>query len=412
MKYSRLISFHAIRVLLALSFILLAAAGCADLLAALPVKQLQQSILPTATPTAIIELAQPVRDTSSNDLGIDSAAIDAAGLDIAERRVIDVYQRVSPSVVNITTQVLRRSFFFDVIPEEGAGSGFILDRDGHILTNYHVIDGAQQIEVTFNDSEVLPAKVIGSDPRNDIAVLQVEAAQDLLVPVVLGESDNLKVGQRAIAIGNPFGQFDRTLTTGVVSALNRTIQSQDGRTITGIIQTDAAINRGNSGGPLLDSSGRVIGINSAIFSPTGVNAGVGFAVPIDTVKRILPDLLALGRYRHPWLGVRYAYTLNPWLVKMLELPVDKGVLLVQFTRSSPLADAGALGAHQQIIVQNQQLYSGGDIMIAIDGHPITSWDEAEALLENKYSVGDRITVSLIREGKQVDLTVELAEEVS
>ncbi|MEZ4673589.1 MAG: trypsin-like peptidase domain-containing protein [Caldilineaceae bacterium] len=265
---------------------------------------LTPALVPTFTPTPQSELVVSATDLDTQDL------------DVAERRVVAVYDRVAPSVVSINTQVLRRSFFFE-IPEEGAGSGFILDDQGHILTNYHVIQNAQGIDVNLGDEYVLPAKVVGVDPRNDIAVLKVEAPVENLVPVELGSSGDLKVGQRAIAIGNPFGQFGRTLTTGVISALDRTLEGSDGRTITGIIQTDAAINRGNSGGPLLDSAGRVIGINTAIFSPTGTSAGVGFAVPVDTVKRLLPDLLTLGRYRHPWLGVRYAYEIKPGLARLL-----------------------------------------------------------------------------------------------
>ena len=364
--------------------------------------------IPTPTPTAEPTGSAPLSASQSDTMTIEF--VDAAGLDIAERRIIDVYDRVAPSVVNITTQVLRRSFFFDVVPEEGAGSGFILDKEGRILTNYHVINGAQRIDVTINDSLVLPANVIGADARNDIALLQVQAAPELLTPVVFGESATLKVGQRAIAIGNPFGQFDRTLTTGVISALNRTIQGQDGRTITGIIQTDASINRGNSGGPLLDSSGRVIGINSAIFSPTGVSAGVGFAVPIDTVKRLLADLLELGHYRHPWLGVRYGYTLSPSLADLLELPLKKGVLLVQLYRGSPLADADIRGAQQEKIIGNQQVYVGGDIITAIDGKAVASTDELDILLENNYRVGDSVQVTLWRDSGSFDVTVELVEE--
>ncbi len=215
------------------------------------------ALVPTFTPTP-----PPAR---SND-ALSVAELDAHGRDIAEQRVIDVYKRVAPSVVSITTQVLRRGFFFE-IPEEGAGSGFVLDLQGHILTNYHVISGAREIDVNLSDEYVLPAEVVGIDPRNDIALLKVEAPTEILVPVEFGVSKELQVGQRAIAIGNPFGQFGRTLTTGVISALDRTLEGSDGRTITGIIQTDAAINRGNSGGPLLDSSGRVIGITTAIFSP-------------------------------------------------------------------------------------------------------------------------------------------------
>ncbi|NJN81223.1 MAG: trypsin-like serine protease [Caldilineaceae bacterium] len=195
---------------------------------------------PTFTPTAL-----PPNDQALTNAQL--ALIDAFGLDFAERRVIDVYERVSPSVVNITTRILRRGFFFEIVPEDGAGSGFVLDTEGHILTNAHVVEGAQRIEVSFSDATVLPATVVGLDERNDVALLQVTAPPDLLAPVELGSSSDLRVGQRAVAIGNPFGQFGRTLTTGVISALDRTLESSDGRTITGIIQTDAAINRGNSG---------------------------------------------------------------------------------------------------------------------------------------------------------------------
>ena len=249
------------------------------------------------------ELSEPSGARTPTSIDGELALIDAAGPDFAEQRVIDVYENVSASVVNITTQVLTRNFFFEAIPQEGAGSGFVLDTNGHILTNYHVIEGAQpeSFEITFNDDSTLSARIVGIDPRNDIAVLKLaeQAPPGLLVPVELGNSANLQVGQRAIAIGNPFGEFSSTLTTGVISALNRTLEGLEGLTISGIIQTDASINRGNSGGPLLDSAGRVIGINTAIFSPTSTSAGVGFAVPVDTVKRVLPDLLSLGRYRHP-----------------------------------------------------------------------------------------------------------------
>jgi S1-C subfamily serine protease len=338
------------------------------------------------------------------------ALIDAAGLDFAERRIVDVYGRVAPSVVSITTQVLRQDFFFNVVPEEGSGSGFVLDKEGHILTNYHVIEGAERIEVAFGDQLSAPAAVVGYDARNDVAVLKVSLPPAALEPVVLGQSDNLKVGQWAIAIGNPFGQFGRTLTTGVISALGRSLEGPGGRTIADIIQTDAAINKGNSGGPLLDSSGRVIGINSAIFSPTGTSAGVGFAVPVDTIKRMLPDLLSVGRYRHPWLGVRYAYNITPGLAEVLKLPTNAGLLLVQLYSSSPLAGAGVLGAQRQDIIGNQRVYTGGDILIAADGQAITNLDQLESLLEKNYRVGDSVTVTLIRDGQTRDVAVELVEE--
>jgi S1-C subfamily serine protease len=365
------------------------------------------TLTPTLTPTPAPASLLPADDKTNPN---SAALLDAAGLDLAEQRVIDVYKRVSPSVVNVTTRVLRRNFFFEIIPEEGAGSGFILDAEGHILTNYHVIRGAQSVEVTFIDETTLPARVVGSDPRNDIAVLQVDAPPELLAPVELGSSVNLQVGQRAIAIGNPFGQFSSTLTTGVISALERTLQGQDGRQITGIIQTDAAINRGNSGGPLLDSSGRVIGITTAIFSPTGASAGVGFAVPVDTIRRLLPDLLTLGRYRHPWLGIRYAYHLTPGLADMLDLSVEKGLLLVELHPDGPLADHNVRGAQQEVIIGNQRVFVGGDILTAINGEEVLGLEDLEILLETKYKVGDVVDVTLLQDGQEKTLSIELTEE--
>jgi len=362
--------------------------------------------IPTATPapTPTFTPAQP--SPSANTI----ALIDALGRDFAERRVIDVYQTVAPAVVNITTRTYQRGFFFEPIPAEGAGSGFVLDDQGHILTNYHVIQDAERVEVNFDDNTTVPAEIVGTDSHNDVALLKVDASPDLLHTVNLGTSGNLEVGQRAIAIGNPFGQFGRTLTTGVISALDRTLQSPDKRTITGVIQTDAAINRGNSGGPLLDSEGNVIGITTAIFSPTGASAGIGFAIPIDRVKRILPDLLELGHYRHPWLGIRYAYTVTPGLAEMLKLPVDQGVLLVQLAPNSPLADAGARGAQQKSLIGNQIVYVGGDILTAVDGQPVSSWEELQTLLEDNYQVGDKVTVTLRQDQTTLEVEVTLEEE--
>lgn len=367
--------------------------------------------IPTATSTPLPP-PTPVAEGPGPAVSLpnDVALIDALGLDFAEKRVIDVYKRVSPAVVNITTQVLRRSFFFEAIPEEGAGSGFVIDTDGHIVTNFHVIEGAQRVEVTFIDESTIPAEIVGADRRNDIAVLRVESLPSGVVPVELGRSASLEVGQRAIAIGNPFGQFGSTLTTGVVSALDRTLESQDGRQMSGIIQTDAAINRGNSGGPLLDSAGRVIGINSAIFSPSGTSAGVGFAIPVDTLHRLLPDLLTLGRYRHPWLGVRYGYRITPGLANNLELPVDQGLLLVELFRDGPLATNGVLGAQREVILGNQRVFAGGDILTAIDGEAVTSIESLQTLLETKYHVGDEVTLNLLRDGQLMSITVTLAEE--
>ncbi len=403
---------------------LLVMAGCSAQISRTPTTL--RVVSPTFTPTPMIptplvssevseisfaptpaQLAQAAPSVEGN-----LAEIDANGLDMVERRVIDVYQRVSPAVVSINTRVMVRDFFYNAIPQEGSGSGFVIDTSGHLLTNYHVVEGAEEIMVIFGDGDSYPATVVGADPRNDIALLRVDAPMELLVPVELGQSDGLLVGQRAIAIGNPFGQFGRTLTTGVISALGRTLEGDNGRPITGVIQTDASINRGNSGGPLLDSSGRVIGINSAIFSPTGASAGVGFAVPVDTVRRLLPDLLELGRYRHPWLGIRYAYTLTPGKAEILGLPIDQGLLLVQLYEDSPLAQADVRGAQQESIVRNQRVYVGGDILLRINDVPITSLEQLETLLEDNYGVGDVVTVTLLRDKDEYTITVTLAEEPS
>ena len=394
--------------------------GCSVVLPTSPAPL--RSAAPTFTPTPVLSTITsttisapptpaPVAQ-SAVPISSQAAQIDENGLDLAERRVIDVYQRVSPAVVSISTRVLVRDFFYNAMPQEGSGSGFVIDTLGHILTNYHVIEGAEDIQVIFGGDGSYPAVVVGADPRNDIAVLRVEAPADMLVPVELGTSASLVVGQRAIAIGNPFGQFGRTLTTGVISALGRTLEGEDGRPITGVIQTDAAINRGNSGGPLLDSSGRVIGVNSAIFSPTGASAGVGFAVPVDTVRRILPDLLELGRYRHPWLGIRYAYALSPVLARELNLPVSQGLLLVQVFDGSPLAQADVRGAQREEILFNQRVYTGGDVLLRVNDVAIGRLEQLETLLEDNYHVGDSVELTLLRDNQEYTITVTLAEEPS
>lgn len=380
-------------------------AGATPTPALLPVSP--SVVPPLAARSQATDLAPVTADAGAT---VDAALfVDANGLDMAERRIISVYERVSPSVVNINTQVLMQDYF-GVVPEEGSGSGFVLDTLGHILTNYHVVENAQEIKVTFSDARVLAATVVGLDARNDLAVLKVDADPATLAPVTLGASSGLQVGQWAIAIGNPFGQFERTLTTGVISALDRTLQGNDGRTISGVIQTDAAINRGNSGGPLLDSSGRVIGINTAIFSPTGASAGVGFAVPVDTIRRVLPDLLSLGYYRHPWLGLQSGYSLSPGLAEMLQLPVSQGILVVQVKSGGPLEQAGVRGAQQEVRIGNRRAFVGGDVLLQIDGRPLTGLDDLDSWVENNFRTGDTVTLRLLREGQEYEATVTLVEQ--
>ena len=400
--------FPAVGLILVLFFL----SGCTTMSPTLQDEEGDRTpaVMPTFTPTPEPVSSLPEDTLGGSDAVNYAALIDELGLDFAERRVTELYERVSPSVVNITTRVLRRGFYFEAIPEEGVGSGFVLDRSGHILTNYHVVEGAQRVEVGFSDDTILQAEVIGLDARTDLALLKVDAPEGLLSPVELGTSANLRVGQRAVAIGNPFGQFERTLTTGVISALGRSLEGADGRTITGVIQTDAAINRGNSGGPLLDSSGRVIGVNTAIFSPSGTSAGVGFAVPIDIVRRILPDLIELGYYRHPWLGIRYAYAVTPGLKDALGLPVDRGLLLVQVYPGSPLDQAGLIGAQSEVIIGNQRVFIGGDLLVGIDDVEITSYEQLETYLEDRFRVGDTATISVLSGDQQFELDVTVGEE--
>jgi S1-C subfamily serine protease len=336
-------------------------------------------------------------------------SVSSVDLEPGEQIIINVYKKAAPSVVNIKTQVLQWDFFFGVYPEEGAGSGFVYDKEGHIVTNYHVVEGAQSIEVSFGEDLSVPAEVVGTDPLNDLAVLKVDVPPDKLVPVELGDSSTLQVGQWAIAIGNPFGRFERTLTVGVVSALNRTLELESGRIIRNLIQTDAAINPGNSGGPLLDSKGRVIGVNTAIVSPSRASAGVGFAIPVNVLKRVVPELIAYGRYRHPWLGV-VGYTITPTLARRLNLPVEQGVLVAQVYRGSPAHKAGIRGAKEQVVIGSRIILVGGDIITAIDNTPIKGMDFLNAYLEDNTQVGQTVELSILRDGKPLKVKVVLEEE--
>jgi S1-C subfamily serine protease len=344
---------------------------------------------PTATPPAT---APPVVIVvTPTPLGDDVLE----PIDVEEQLVTNLYERVGPSVVHITAQVVTVNFFFGPMPSEGTGSGFVYDEEGHIVTNYHVIEGADTIEVKFSDEFAVPAQVIGSDPANDLAVLAVDSLPPSFEPLALGSSADLRVGQRTIAIGNPFG-LDRTLTTGVVSALGRPLRTQDENVIFDVIQTDAAINPGNSGGPLLNSRGEVIGINTAIRE----NAqGIGFAVPVNTVKRIVPVLIRNGVYPHPWLGL-LGYSIEPDLAEQLRLPVAEGILVAQLYRNGPAVAAGVRGAGQEVIVGNRRYLIGGDIITAVNGQPITDWT----------ALSEAITLSLIREGQPLQTTLTLTAQ--
>jgi S1-C subfamily serine protease len=336
-------------------------------------------------------------------------AVETIDADRIEASRIAVYERVAPAVVNVTTQVLRSNFFRGAMPEEGSGSGFLWDAQGNIVTNNHVVEGAQRIEVSFGGDTSQPATVVGTDPVNDLAVIKVSSVPAGVQPLEPGASAGLKVGQTAIVIGNPFGQFERTMTQGIVSAVNRTLQT-DTTVLRGVIQTDAAINRGNSGGPLLDSHGRLIGVNSAIFSPTGTSAGVGLAIPVDKVLRVVPVLIKQGRFPHPWLGIEgLGYELSSGLAGALKLPVQSGLLLAQMYQGSPADKAGLRKASNEVVIGNRRYLTGGDILIAVDGTKLSKWDDLSAYLEEKTEVGQTVALKLVRDGKELTVNVTLAD---
>jgi len=343
-----------------------------------------------ATPVVIVATPTPLGDDA------------LAPIDVEEQLVTNLYERVGPSVVHITARVITVDFFFGPMPHEGTGSGFIFDDLGHIVTNYHVVEGADKISIKFSDDLEIPARVVGIDPPNDLAVLALETLPENLVPLPLGTSDELRVGQRTIAIGNPFG-LDRTLTTGVVSALGRPLQTEDGNIIFDVIQTDAAINPGNSGGPLLNSRGEVIGINTAIREDA---QGIGFAVPVDTVKRIVPILIDNGTYPHPWPGF-LGYDITTDIAERLQLPVDRGILVAQLVRNGPAAQAGIRGANAEVILGNRRYLIGGDIITAVNGQPITDWTSLSEYLELNTAVGDEISLSLTREDQSFEARLTL-----
>jgi len=326
-------------------------------------------------------------------------------LSLDEEENIRIYQEIGPSVVNITNTTISYDFFFNPIPQSGTGSGSVIDKKGHIQTNYHVVENAKMLEVTLFDGSKWEARFVGADPSNDLAVIRIDAPPDKLKPIPLGDSSNLRVGQKVLAIGNPFG-LERTLTVGIISSLGRTMRAANGRLMRGIIQTDAAINPGNSGGPLLDSDGKMVGVNSAIFSPVGASVGIGFAVPVDTVKRVVPQLIEKGRVVRPWLGIM-GQDINRELARLLKLPLE-GVLIAEVVNGSPADKAGIRGGKRVVRVGNLQIVVGGDMIVSIDGKDIKTMDELVGDIESKR-IGESIDVAVLRDGKRKIVKVYLSE---
>jgi putative serine protease PepD len=328
----------------------------------------------------------------------------SAGLGTDESNNIDIYRGSHTAVVNITSTVYRRNWFLEIVPQQGTGSGFLVDDSGRILTNNHVVAGAEELEVTLTDQSKYKARRLAQDAANDVALIQITPRKKL--PFLrLGDSDPLQVGQKVLAIGNPFG-LEGTLTTGVISSLGRSLRDESGRTLENMIQTDAAINPGNSGGPLLDSRGNVIGINTAIYGP-GSNIGIGFALPINRAKLMLNEYAARGRFAPPRLGVSVMYVAGE-VAEALELPAEGGLLIVRVEPDSPAEKAGLRGASRTVEIGMYQIEAGGDLIMNVDGRAVESRDALTRALSH-HRPGDAMDITVFRNGRTVKVSVKLGE---
>jgi S1-C subfamily serine protease len=357
-----------------------------------------------------VEAVRPGGEASgaigANAVAATNVAARDAALTDDEAINVRVYRQASPAVANILTKATEYDFFQDPVPVAGAGSGFVFDANGYILTNYHVVEGAQSIEVVLGDQSRYPGKFIGADQRNDVAIVKIDPKGKQLAALPLGDSAALQVGQKVLAIGNPFG-FQSTLTTGVVSAIGRTVQTSQTTFIDEAIQTDAAINRGNSGGPLINSHGEVIGINSAIYTPSGTTAGIGFAIPINSAKRIAHDLMTEGRVHFAFLGVQ-TLPVGGYLAEALDLPVQEGLLVESASKGGPAAVAGIRGGDRVAQAGMQRIAVGGDVIVAVDGQKVASPMDLNIIL-NRKRPGDTVTLEVYRGAKKVDIAVKLGE---
>jgi putative serine protease PepD len=323
-----------------------------------------------------------------------------------EKNNITVYEKVADGVVNVTSIAIQMDFFFNAFPTQGSGSGSIIDTKGHILTNHHVVANAKKLEVTLADGSKWPAKLIGSDPDNDLAVIKIDAPKEKLKVVPMGDSKSLKIGQKVLAIGNPFG-LQRTLTTGIVSSLGRTIRSEVGTLIEDVIQTDAAINPGNSGGPLLNSEGEIVGINSAIISPSGGSVGIGFAIPVNTAKRVVPELLSKSYVTYPYIGATIQ-SLIPEMAKYLKLKIERGAMISEVVKGGPADKAGLKGGNQKVQVGNMIVLVGGDIVVKADQKEVKTNDELIHYIREKKP-GDTVLLKVFRKDSYIDVKVTLGE---
>jgi S1-C subfamily serine protease len=360
----------------------------------------------TVAPDAVKNIAVPDLRQSSNPLKLNTA--DLLSYTEDERENISVYDQLNPGVVNITTETMAINWFLEPVPQEGgSGSGSIIDTRGYVLTNNHVIENAYKVFINLADGSQYEGTVMGTDPENDLAVLKFDPPRGTeLRTIPFGSSDNLKVGQKVLAIGNPFA-LERTLTVGIVSGLGRPIQTSTNNIIRDMIQTDASINPGNSGGPLLDTQGRMIGINTMIYSPSGGSVGIGFAVPINTAKRVVAEIIEYGKVRRGWIDATVVQ-LFPSLVRYAKLPVNSGLLVSRTRRSGSAEKAGLRQGSDPVQYGRSVIYVGGDIITSVDGMKTdTLADLYSALEDNKP--GETVKVEILRAGKPVTLNITLAD---
>ena len=360
--------------------------------------------LTTHFPSGLNPLAMTSARGSNSPLELTEAQA-APAFDAEEQNNISVYRRVLPSVVNITSRAVIFNFFYGTVPQEGQGSGFILDKAGHVLTNYHVVEGANRgIEVKLSNKRSFKATVVGTDKVHDLALLKIDAPD--LQAVTLADSSQLAVGEKVYAIGNPFG-LSGTMTQGIISSI-RSIRNGDGAPIEDAIQTDAAINPGNSGGPLLNSRGEVIGINTMIASNGAEqSSGIGFAIPINTAKAVLSDLTHYGQVRRPSLGIQ-SYAIGPDLAEQIGLAADYGVLIQQVSPGGAAEKAGLHGGNEKAYVGNQPIMLGGDLIVAIDGQQVTDTQDISVILD-KHQAGDVISITVFRGRRQMTVKLQLGE---